>query len=77
MRPAEVTPAVVASCGSVKQEINRKSALPVTPEICRGVGAVRQGTGLGSRRDEEQRRALLGVSVTICFFFFLLFFSHA
>lgn len=68
MRPAEVTPAVLASCGSVKQEINRKSASPVTPEICRGVGAVRRGTGLGSRRYEEQRRALLVVSVTICFF---------
>lgn len=68
MRPAEVTPAVLASCSSVKREINRKRALPVTPEIRRGVGAVHQGTGLGGRRDEERWRMLLGVSVTICFF---------
>lgn len=30
---------------------------------------VRQGTGLGSRRDKEQQRTQLGFFVTICFLF--------
>lgn len=48
MRPAEVTPApVLAGCGSVRREINRKRASPVPLEMCQGSGGVRHsGTGL-------------------------------
>ena len=58
MRPAEVTPAVLASCGSARREINRKRASLVTPEIWRGGGAVRRGTGC--TEEEERRFAFLG-----------------
>lgn len=57
MRPAEVRPAVLASCGSLKREINRKCASLVTPEICRSTAGDRP------RRQERLRLVLLQPSV--------------
>lgn len=67
---------MLASCGSVKWEINRKCASLVTPEICRGVGVERRGTGFCGWRHEEPWRstAWFFYDHLFCFFFLLLFF---
>lgn len=59
VRPAEVTPAVLASCGSVRQEINRKSASLVTREICRGVGEYAGGSASAAGEMRNRKAAWL------------------
>lgn len=44
MRPAEVMPALLASCGSVKWEINRKCA-PIVPPVIQYVEAMASFAG--------------------------------
>lgn len=53
MHPAEVTPVVLASLGSVKREINRKCASLVTLEMCRGIGVGRGGAAREMRKSGE------------------------
>lgn len=67
MRPAEVTPVVLASRGSVRREINRKCASLVTPEMCRGAA--------GEMR--ESRETMLGFFVFFNNHLFFFFSPHA